>query len=174
MKKSFLLFWIISLYSVNIGYAVTKPMVLFQPANNIAPTLIATGNQIYCPGTAMKIVTDMTITDPDDTGIDAVYIQISSGYDLGEDLLTLTGTHPNITTLWNPTTGTLTLSGVSGQPTYTELIAAIKDIEFSSSAANPTGIRNFQFLSDKPITFLLMGIIIYTFLTLVLRGLQPK
>jgi hypothetical protein len=86
----------------------------------------------------------MTITDPDDTGIDAIYIQISSGYALGEDLLTLTGTHPNITTLWNPTTGTLTLSGVSGEPTYIELIAAIKDVEFSSSAANPSGNRNFS------------------------------
>jgi hypothetical protein len=28
----------------------------------------------------MKIVTDFNIVDPDDTGIDAVYIQISSGY----------------------------------------------------------------------------------------------
>lgn len=144
MKKSLFLFWIILLYSVNIGHAATKSIALLQTTNNIAPTLIATGNQIYCPGTAMKIVTNMTITDPDDTGIDAVYIQISSGYALGEDLLTLTGTHPNITTLWNPTTGTLTLSGVSGQPTYIELIAAIKDVEFSSSAANPSGIRNFS------------------------------
>ncbi|MFY8009942.1 MAG: lectin, partial [Flavobacterium sp.] len=138
------MFWIILLHSINIGYAANKTVALLQPINNIAPTLIATGNQIYCPGTAMKIVTNMTITDPDDTGIDAVYIQISSGYTLGEDLLTLTGTHPNITTLWNPTTGTLSLSGVSGQPTYTQLIAAIKDVEFSSNATNPSGIRNFS------------------------------
>ena len=98
MKKSLFLFWIILLYSVNIGHAATKSIALLQTTNNIAPTLIATGNQTYCPGTAMKIATNMTITDPDDTGIDAVYIQISSGYALGEDLLTLTGTHPNITT----------------------------------------------------------------------------
>ena len=48
--------------------------------SNIAPVLTATGNQIYCPATYMKIVTDFNIVDPDDTGIDAVYIQISSGY----------------------------------------------------------------------------------------------
>ena len=137
MKKSIFLFWIILLCLSNHGYSARVSTALFQPITNVAPTLIATGNQIYCPGTSMKIVTNMTITDPDDTGIDAIYIQISSGYDLGADLLTLTGTHPNITTLWNPTTGTLTLSGVSGQPTYIELIAAIKDVEFSSSAANP-------------------------------------
>lgn len=111
---------------------------------NIAPTLIATGNQIYCPGTSMKIVTDMTITDPDDNGIDAIYIQISSGYDFGNDGLTLTGSHPNISTSWNAITGTLSLTGVTGQPTYLELVAAIKDIEFSSSANSPSGIRNFS------------------------------
>ncbi|MDN3676151.1 T9SS type B sorting domain-containing protein [Flavobacterium paronense] len=111
---------------------------------NIAPNLSATGNLTYCPGGATKIVTDMTIVDPDDIGIDAIYIQISSGYSFGEDLLTLTGIHPNIVSVWNTTTGTLTLTGISSQPTYFELKAAIEDIEFSSSATNPTGIRNFS------------------------------
>ncbi len=111
---------------------------------NIAPYLTATGSQIYCPGSSIKIVTDMTITDPDDTGIDAIYIQISSGYDRGQDLLTLTGSHPNITTSWNAITGILTLTGFSAQPTYIDLIAAIKDISYSSSATNPSGIRNFS------------------------------
>ncbi|WP_284651591.1 T9SS type B sorting domain-containing protein [Flavobacterium terrisoli] len=111
---------------------------------NIAPTLTATGNQMYCPGTSMKIVTDMTITDPDDTGIDAVYIQISSGYDFGNDTLVLTGSHPNISNAWNAITGTLTLTGSTGQPTYIDLVAAIKDIEFSSAAVNPSGTRNFS------------------------------
>ncbi|WP_445453802.1 Ig-like domain-containing protein [Flavobacterium sp. 25HG05S-40] len=111
---------------------------------NIAPYLTATGNQIYCPGSTVKIVSNMNITDPDDPGIDAIYIQISSGYQRGEDLLNLTGIHPNIVTNWNPTTATLTLAGISIQPTYTELEAAIEDIEFSSSSTNPSGIRNFS------------------------------
>lgn len=115
-----------------------------NPTANIAPILSATGNQIYCPGSSVKIVTNMTITDPDDTGIDAIYIQISSGYVFGQDLLTLTGSHPNIVFNWNATTAILKLSGVATQPTYVELIAAIKDIEFSSSATNPWGTRNFS------------------------------
>ena len=114
------------------------------PLNNVAPILTATGNQIYCPGTSMKIVTDMTIVDPDDTGIDAIYIQISSGYVNGQDLLTLTGNHPTLTSSWNALTGKLTLTGVAGQPTYVNLVAAIKDVEYSSSAANPSGIRTFS------------------------------
>lgn len=115
-----------------------------NPTANIAPILSATGNQIYCPGSSVKIVTNMTITDPDDTGIDVIYIQISSGYVFGQDLLTLTGSHPNIVFNWNATTAILKLSGVATQPTYVELIAAIKDIEFSSSATNPSGTRNFS------------------------------
>jgi gliding motility-associated-like protein len=144
MKKKALLFWCLLLQSIAHGTIGYNEFLLIQPINNIAPTLIATGNQTYCPGTSMKIVTNMTITDPDDTGIDAIYIQISTGYELGEDTLTLTGTHPNIASSWNPTTGTLTLTGISSQPTYTALENAIENIEFSSSAANPSGVRNFS------------------------------
>ncbi|MGV3695661.1 Ig-like domain-containing protein [Flavobacterium sp.] len=113
-------------------------------SQNVAPYLLATGNQMYCPGSSVKIVSSMSITDPDDTGIGAIYIQISSGYVAGQDSLTLTGTHPNITSTWNATTGTLTLTGVSGQPTYVDLVAAIEDVEFSSSGANPSGVKNFS------------------------------
>jgi gliding motility-associated-like protein len=116
----------------------------YAQTSNVAPILTATGNQLYCPQTSMKIVTDMTIIDPDNTGIDAIYIQISSGYSIGADILTLTGTHPTITSSWNPTLGKLTLAGITSQPTYTALIAAIKDVEFSNSSPNPSGIRTFS------------------------------
>jgi hypothetical protein len=153
MKKKFccVLFFLLFLHSfvwsTELSHSDPNPPTTLINKNalaNIAPYLTATGNQIYCPGGSTKIVTDMTIVDPDDTGIDAIYIQISSGYDLSRDLLTLTGSHPNITTSWNSTTGVLTLAGVSGQPTYSDLIAAIKDIEFSSTATNPSGTRNFS------------------------------
>jgi gliding motility-associated-like protein len=116
-----------------------KPALL-----NDAPILIATGNQIYCPGSQLNIVTNMSITDPDDTGIDAIYIQISSGYVNGQDVLTLTGTHPTISTSWDALTGKLTLTGVSAQPTYANLIAAIEDVVYSNSSPNPTGVRTFS------------------------------
>nr|WP_294775890.1 T9SS type B sorting domain-containing protein [uncultured Flavobacterium sp.] len=144
MKRNFALFLLFLVWSIQHARGSAFLSFANFQATNIAPTLIATGNQIYCPGTSMKIVTDMTITDPDDYGIDAIYIQISSGYDLGSDSLTLTGTHPNINTDWNAATGTLTLTGVSVQPTYAELVSAIKDIEFASTSASPSGTRNFS------------------------------
>ena len=116
-----------------------KPALL-----NDAPILIATGNQIYCPGSQLNIVTNMSITDPDDTGIDAIYIQISSGYVNGQDVLTLTGTHPTIVFSWDALTGKLTLTGSAGQPTYADLISAIEDVVYSNSSPNPTGVRTFS------------------------------
>lgn len=130
-KLFFLLFFIVEAF-------------VYGQSSNVAPILTATGNQIYCPGTSIKIVTNMTIVDPDDPGVAAVYIQISSGYVFGQDILTLTGSHPTITSTWNMNTGKLTLSGVSSQPTYADLIAAIKDVEYSSNALNPSGSRTFS------------------------------
>ncbi|WP_396182886.1 T9SS type B sorting domain-containing protein [Flavobacterium sp.] len=125
-------------------FAYSKKALPRSSLLNSAPILTATGNQVYCPGTQMKIVTDMTIVDPDDNGIDAIYIQISSGYVSGQDLLSLTGNHPTLTSSWNTLTGKLTLASASTQPTYNNLIAAIKDVVFSNSSANPPGIRTFS------------------------------
>jgi len=113
-------------------------------AQNVAPVLQATGNQVYCPQTSLPIVTNMSITDPDDVGIAAMYIQISSGYVFGQDVLTLTGIHPTITSSWNATEGKLTLSGVSGDPTYLQFIAAIESVVFTNSAVTPSGQRIFS------------------------------
>jgi gliding motility-associated-like protein len=113
-------------------------------AQNAAPILLATGNQVYCPQTSLPIVTNMSITDPDDVGIAAMYIQISSGYVLGQDVLTLTGIHPTISSSWNAIEGKLTLSGIGGDPTYIQFKAAIESVVFTNSAINPSGQRIFS------------------------------
>jgi gliding motility-associated-like protein len=156
MKNQLLLFLFSSLFSISFSYGrqlktvinnndlMVKNDSIKRGVNNIAPVLLATGNQMYCPGSSMKIVTSMSFTDPDDTGIDAVYIQISSGYVINQDLLTLTGSHPNIDANWNSFTGKLSLTGIFSQPTYAELEAAIEEVEFSNNSANPTGTRSFS------------------------------
>ena len=129
LKKSFFIFLLFS-------------SILF--GQNVAPILQATGNQTYCPQTSIPIVTNMSIIDPDDPGIAAMYIQISSGYVAGQDVLTLTGTHPTIVASWNTVEGKLTLSGVSGNPTYPEFIAAIEAVMYNNSSPNPSGQRVFS------------------------------
>ncbi|MFT5737657.1 MAG: hypothetical protein ACI9SG_002007, partial [Maribacter sp.] len=105
------------------------------------PVITAVGNQIYCPNGSLPIATSISITDPDDTSTSAAYIQISNGYVNGEDLLSLTGSHPNITASWDVVQGKLTLQGPT---TYTEFEAAVLATEFSSSSPKPSGSRQFS------------------------------
>jgi hypothetical protein len=108
---------------------------------NEPPVLTATGDQVYCPGTSMPIAETISITDPDDTSASSVYIQISTGYINTEDLLSLTGVHPNITPSWDAVQGELSLTGPA---TYAEFEAAILAVEYTSSAPVPTGTRQFS------------------------------
>ena len=114
-----------------------------------APRIIATGNQNYCPGTSLKIVTDVSITNSDitDTGTEAIYIQISSGYVNGQDLIQLANpaAHPTIISSWDIASGKLKLYSPTGADVlYSDFVKAIKDIEFRNSSASPSGIRNFS------------------------------
>jgi gliding motility-associated-like protein len=115
---------------------------------NIAPIITATGNQNYCPGTSQKIVETITITnDPAEPDTDAIYIQISSGYVSGQDLLALTNPllHPTITTFWSSSEGKLKLYSPTGIPvSYSDFEAAIKDVTFTNSSISPSGTRDFS------------------------------
>lgn len=120
-----------------------------KTASSTAPIVTATGNQSYCPGTSLKIVTDVSITNSDitNTGTEAIYIQISSGYVNGQDLIQLANPtlHPTIISSWDIASGKLKLSSPTGaEVLYSDFVKAIKDIEFSNSFASPSGIRNFS------------------------------
>ncbi|CAH8294683.1 gliding motility-associated-like protein [Mariniflexile fucanivorans] len=108
-------------------------------SQNVAPILTASGNQAYCPKSQINIVTDFNIVDPDDSLIEALYVQISTGYISGEDSLILLGTHPNVITSWSALEGKLTIRGLAyGPVSYLDVIAAIKDIVFQSTSNTPT------------------------------------
>jgi gliding motility-associated-like protein len=142
---SFFLFLISNQNFANISYP-KLPLKHSLFAIDATPIITATGNQLYCPGTSMKIVTDVTITDPDNV-INEIYIQISAGYVKGQDLLTLNNAllHPTITIEpFNENTGKLRLYDNGTSATAADFEAAIKDIEFSNSSTSPNGIRNFS------------------------------
>lgn len=124
-------------YSEDCGYKTTAPTPL---------KITATGNQSYCPGTAVNIVETVDIAfDPTDPNTDAVSIQISSGYVFGQDLLTLTGSHPTVSFDWVPSEGKLKLFSSTGVDIpYTDFEAAIADVKFSNSSPSPTGTRTFS------------------------------
>ncbi|ASV31827.1 C-type lectin domain-containing protein [Maribacter cobaltidurans] len=122
-----------TMYIDNVLFSVIFP--------NDPPVVVGAGDQVYCNGSSTPIAQSINITDPDDTSTTAVYIQISNGYVIGEDLLTLTGSHPGITASWDPVEGKLTLRGPAS---YTAFENAILDVHYSTSAANPTGMRQFS------------------------------
>lgn len=117
-----------------------------QTVSNKPPVVTATGDQIYCPLDQINIVTTITIDDPDDDEIEALYIQISTGYRQGQDQLLLTGNHPNIIESWNAGQGKLTLkSSTTGSlATYVDLLAAARDVVFESNSPSLTGERYFS------------------------------
>ncbi|MFD2587008.1 C-type lectin domain-containing protein [Croceitalea marina] len=108
---------------------------------NNPPDIVGFGDDVMCPGDSKPIAKSISISDTDDTSTENVSVQISSGYVNGEDLLTLTGSHPNITASWDIVEGKLTLTGPA---LYTEFEAAILDVVYSSSGLNPSGTRQFS------------------------------
>ena len=117
-------------------------------AITLPPVIKAKGNQLYCPLTEINIVTDFSIThDPGETGTHAVYIQISSGYAAGFETLKLAdpSLHPNITENWDSSAGKLILSNPNGADIlYTDIVAAVKNIVFTTSSATASGSRTFS------------------------------
>ena len=132
--------------SNNVCDSILSDAALLTVVEDQPPVVDAEGDQNYCPASSVPIATSISIDDPDNATINAVYIQISTGYIEGEDLLTLTGAHPNITTTWNATLGELTLMGPA---TDAEFENAVLAVEYSSSAAAPTGEREFSITAGE-------------------------
>ena len=118
---------------------------------NQPPEVIASGNQVFCPGSSINIVTDFTIKDVDNTTIDAFFIQISSGYQVNFDRLSLTGTHTNISTSWNNLEGKLTFSPSAGNRNIllTDIENAVKNVVFTTTSNNINSEKSFSLTVDN-------------------------
>ena len=125
-----------------IFFVLIKGLWVFSQAE--PPSLSATGDQIYCPQTQQNIVTSFNITDLDSNSTTGFYIQISTGFVLGEDQLILTGTHPNIIANWNSAEAKLSLLPANGiSIEYTDIINAVLNVVFFSSNIN-VGAKTFS------------------------------
>ena len=93
--------------------------------------ITVTHNQYYCPEAPIPIVESVEITNGSSTSgtLDQVFIQISEGYQGGQDLLTFGGTGSGITSTWSPSEGILTLSGTA---TFDAYEAAIENVAFQT------------------------------------------
>ncbi|WP_206513158.1 PA14 domain-containing protein [Flagellimonas marinaquae] len=114
--------------------------------DNEPPSITATGNQTFCPGDTIPVVETVEITDPDSSTLDAVYVQVTSNYDVSGDVLSLTGTHQNISASWDTSEGRLLLNGPA---TLAEFEAAISAVVFETTATVTAGeTRTFSIVMN--------------------------
>ena len=97
----------------------------------------------YCPLSEQPIVTSFNIQDASNTPVDAIYIQISKGYEIGKDILKLNVSHPGITSSFSSSEGKLTLQGSAGV-SYATYISAVFDVIYQSSSLNVSGEKHFS------------------------------
>lgn len=107
--------------------------------------LSADGNQPYCPGSELNIVTSFDIDDSVNTGVSDFFIQISEGYQAGFDDLILKGSHPTISVNFDDVQGKLIFKEVSGgEMLYENLKKAVRDVVFTTNATPVTAIKKFS------------------------------
>lgn len=128
------------------GYSIaTYTMTINVLPVNDAPVIsnIELPTINYQEGEPPVVLTNtITITDLDNVDMDGAVIEISSNYQLGEDELVFTNAN-GINGSWNPTSGRMTLNGISSIANY-EL--ALRTVSYQNlSSAPSTLMRTVSF-----------------------------
>ncbi len=114
---------------------------------NTAPTLsdIESNSLFYSAGDTVIITEAITLVDPDDTNIESVTIQITSGYESTEDSLIFDDIF-GITDSWDGGSGTLTLTGPAAKADFE---SALRTVSYLNTATTPTdNLRTVRFIAD--------------------------
>ncbi len=103
---------------------------------NTVPTLanIETANIFYNIGDSSLVSETITITDPDDTNIETIDLQITSGYLPAEDTLVFQDIF-GVTSSWNDGSGTLTLTGPALKADFR---SALRTVRYKNTSPTPT------------------------------------
>ncbi len=121
-------------------------LLSFAQSGTEPPEILAEGDQFYCPLSEINVVMEFSIKNPSEAIINAFYIQISSGYVRGSDILKLGIDQDNVRDSWNSSTGKLSLISKNGNPLeLEEIIEAVNDVVFVSSDDAFSGERFFSF-----------------------------
>jgi VCBS repeat-containing protein len=138
-------------YKASDGYQDSNSATVTVTINgaNSPPVLssIESSAVSYDAGTSPTQVTStLTVSDPDDTNLQAASVKISSGFVSSEDSLQFTDQN-GITGNYDSSTGVL---GLSGSASLADYQAALRSVTFSdSNGSSPsTGTRTISFQAD--------------------------
>ena len=139
---------------IHAGNVATRTM---RMTPDVAPSVTTTGGTLSYPATKVWALVDpgITVADADSPTLSGATIRITGGYQKGQDILDLAA-QPGIVDSWDPTTGTLTLTGTASVSAWQ---SALRQIAYINSRASPdTRLRtltitvNDEFLHSPPAT----------------------
>ena len=106
------------------GGQLPVPSTITVTVANDAPELTAGGALAYTENQAAQILEGtVTVTDPDDTELEAATVQITGNYQNGNDVLAC-GACGGIAASFTAATGTLSLTGTASEAAYQAAFAA--------------------------------------------------
>lgn len=110
----------------------------------LPPVLDVPDNNNYCGNNHCQIVSpNLTISDPDNVGLDGAMVYFNTGYVTGEDVLQFTAQF-GITGNFNPATGVITFSGHATAAQYEQVLRSVCYI--NTSALTTQGQREVYFV----------------------------
>ncbi|HMJ96488.1 MAG TPA: Ig-like domain-containing protein, partial [Thermoleophilaceae bacterium] len=114
-------------------------------ATNDAPMVSTTGgNTSYTEGgSATTIDGGVTVTDPDDTNFGSAQVRVSSGFQVGDDLVFVN--QNGISGVYNTGTGVLTMTGSATKANYQ---TAFRSIQYQHTGDNPFSSKTIEFKAN--------------------------
>ena len=137
--------------SPNAGISLPAIRTVTVSTANVPPTLsgVPMTSLSYVQGsTAISVAPTASISDPDSINLSSATIQITGNYQNGQDLLAATSV-TGITGVFNPATGTLTLSGIASLAKYQMVLRTVT--YSTSSTTGSTAPRTLTFLLNDGI-----------------------
>ncbi len=129
------------------GMVVNSYLGWIASVMNEAPVLsgIETSTISYTESdAATQITNSITVSDVDNDNIASATVTISVNYANGQDLLSATGLPSGITSSFNASTGTLTLSGSASKANYETALRAVRYTNTSENPSTLTRTISFQ------------------------------
>lgn len=119
------------------GVATSTPVTdtILVTAVNDAPVVVAGHTLSFSEGDAATVIDGLvTVFDADNANLTSATVQITGNYADGQDVLAFTSQF-GITGAFNPTTGTLSLSGIA---TVAQYQTVLRSVTYANSNANPS------------------------------------